>query len=137
MSLTAEGTSIQDTTDYGLWFDVIKGGPGELAQMAGVDTIIPSSAGFVPMPRVKRGRIIELHGWIKESSLANFRTAEQALLALFDPGDLVTLVMSYGSGTATINAQTEAIVPDAPTVVGTFQQYQIILTSGAPDWTLA
>ena len=136
MSLTAEGTTIQES-DFSMWFDVVKGGPGELAQMAGVDSVVPGSPGYVPMPREKRGRIIELYGWIKESSLANFRTAEQAMLALFDPGDLVTLVLGYGSGTATINAQVEAIVPDEGGVKGVFQQYRIVLTSGAPDWTLA
>lgn len=136
MSLTAEGTSIQES-DFSTWFDVVKGGPGELAQLAGVDVVIPGSAGLQGMPREKRGRIIELVGWIKESSLANFRTSEQALLALFDIGDLVTLVLGYGSGTATIDARTEAIIPSEGGVKGVFQQYRIVLTSGAPDWTLA
>lgn len=133
-----KATSIQ-ATDFSIWFDCIEGGPDQsVDDLAGVDVIIPGSSGFVPMPREKRGRTIVLIGWLKAASLSAFDTAEQALLALFDP-EAATGTLSYdldNGDTATIIAQALAVIPISERLGGS-RRYTIRLVSGAPDWTIA
>ena len=133
-----DGTLIQET-DYTTWFDIVRGGPQESSEMAGVDTVIPSSPGFVPMPREARQRRILLAGWIHETSASAFVTAWKALHALFDPtaGAKVLEIPLADSTTATILAQPLNIVPDEEGVIaGVTQRFAIELISGAPDWTI-
>jgi hypothetical protein len=137
MAMSFDGTSIQ-ASDYTIWFDVRRGGPGETAVVAGIDTVIPGQPGFIPMPREKRGRVIELYGWLKASSLSAFITAEKALLALFDPTNgASTLSMTLeDSTTATILAQPQNVVPEDESYRGAVRRYSIELVSGDPDWTI-
>ncbi len=132
-----DGTLIQET-DYTTWFDIMEGGPQNMAELAGVDTIIPGAEGFIPKPREKRQRRILLVGWIRESTASAFVTSYKALLALFDPdGGAQTLEVPLADGTtASILAQPLNIVGDAEGYRGNFQRFAIELISGAPDWTI-
>lgn len=132
-----DGTLIQET-DYTTWFDLIEGGPQNMAELAGVDTIVPGLEGYVPMPREKRQRRILLVGWIRESTASAFVTSYKALLSLFDPtaGAKVLEVPLADSTVATILAQPINIVGDAEGYRGAYQRFAIELVSGAPDWTI-
>lgn len=132
--VTYKATNMQ-LADYSRFFE-IEEGLDELAEYRGTDLPLPGAPGQYEGVRVADRRVIVLLGWLKGTSLSNYRALKKALDILCDPTAPGDLVATLEDGTtATIRARALAIVPVTPPR-GAFRGFRIVMLSIAPDWTV-
>lgn len=140
VTLTYDSQDIQDID--GIFLDLHKGGPGEIADIRGIDDIIPGLDGRTVRNRRVDKRTIELRGFVRGTGSDEAAQREDywdnriALAALFDPTEVNNLVATLPGGLEyTISARTQP-----PFVlnqrVPSFAEVSIVLESVDPDWVL-
>lgn len=118
---------------------IIRGGPGELPEVAGRDDEIPGLEGVFVRNRIGRTRTIELRGWVRgvasteATDRDDYWANREALEAAFDPRTTATLVVDTGAASYSIVARPVSV--DFNEMVPSFAEVSVVLQSTVPDWT--
>lgn len=141
VALTYDGNDIQDLD--GIFLDLHRGGPGEIADVRGTDWVVPTRDGETAGNRRLSSRRIELVGKVvgdgadKATQDADYWTNRIQIATWFDPREVGVLSATLPGGAVyTINARTVPpinygqVAPMDATVV-------IVMLSVDPDWELA
>ncbi len=118
---------------------IVRGGPGELPAVAGVDDEIPGAEGVFVRNRIGRTRTIELRGWVRgiasteATDRDDYWNNREALEAAFDPRTTGTLAVDTGANSYSIVAR--PVTVDFNELMPSFAEVSIVLQSTVPDWT--
>ncbi len=139
IGLTFHGVDIQDLD--GIYLELVRG-VNEVAEVRGVDLVVPSRPGQIKRNRVRHRLPIELRGWIRgvasseATDRADFVANREVFKALFDPtrepGDL-NVTLEDGS-TEDISVRTLNVI--AETIVPTFVRVSVEMESVGLDLTI-
>lgn len=149
-SLTVGGLELRDLS-AGYWFEIINGGPDDIATVRGTDDIVPGASGRASGAWAKDVRTLRLHGIVAgeatESVTAaeSFRTRMDALVAKMDPTALVDVVayapyLGLASGkTATLSDCRPQNITGNPSYGDEVREMILELQSidSPPDWVVA
>lgn len=138
VTLTYDSTDIQDLD--GIFLEIIRGAPGEPAEVRGRDDVALGRDGRVARNRRRDVRIIELSGWVKgtgsdeEDQREDYWDNRLALEALFSTGTTDVLQATLPNGdTYTINTRCRPPMLFRQ-IVPAFATVSIELESVDPDW---
>lgn len=126
------------TSHSGIFFDLVAG-YSEPAAARGIDTVIPGAEGRTARNRVSDVRRIVLEGRVLGSSVSDWRTKTDTLMALCDPAhdpmDLIIADSYLGVGsTKTISVRVVNCVGGEPMYAIGTQFWSIELESVGADW---
>lgn len=138
VTLTYDATDIQDLD--GIFLEIIRGAPGEPAEIRGRNDIAPGVDGQVIRNRRPDRRTIELSGWVKGTGAneaaqrSDYWTNRLALEALFSALDTASLWATLPNGST--YAITCRLRPPIlyRQVAPSFATVSLELESVDPDW---
>jgi hypothetical protein len=139
VTLTYRTNDVQDID--GIFLEIVRGGPGEVAEVRGVDHLIPGLTGMRAGNRKLNRRVIELRGFVRGDGATEAAQRDDywdnriILAGWFDPTVTGALLATLPAGNQfTIQARTlPPILFDqrAPS----FASVGIQLESITPDWS--
>jgi hypothetical protein len=140
VTLTYDGTDIQDLE--GIFLEIIRGAPGEPAEIRGRDDVALGRDGRVARNRRKDRRVIELVGWVKGTGATeatqrgDYWDNRITLEGVFDSTATAVLSATLPSGDVyTISCRLNPPILYNQ-VVPAYATVSLELESVDPDWTL-
>ena len=148
--LLLDGLDLQDEAG-GYLFEVLSGGPDDIAESVGEDDEVPEATGLSPGTWTAKRRHVKLHGLVFGDGLTlqqvreSFRARMDALAAKMSAADLHTIVahppnfgLSAGQTDTLSNVRPQRIV--GPTAVGDVSReirLELVCIDSPPEWVVA